>query len=109
MALKHHFSRRNFLKSGALSSVALAGLGSLNACRINTDNKKSEPFPKFKGFGYKSDDEITGLLFSQIGYEPGFPIHVIIRLPKKEMLTEKVSCVLTPTYQESVYKTECKY
>lgn len=109
MALKQNFSRRNFLKSGALSSVALAGFGSLNSCRINTDKDKAEPFPRFKGFDYQSDDGVAGLLFSQIGYEPGLPVRVIIRLPKKEMLTQKVFCVLTPTYQESAHKTECVY
>jgi len=107
--MNNKFSRRNFLKTGAISSVAIAGVGSLASCETKTAKEKTEPFPLFNGENYKSEEGVAGLLFSQVGYEPGLPVRIVVRMPKKELLPETVNCVLTPTYQENEHKTECKY
>jgi hypothetical protein len=106
---KTNFSRRNFLKTGAISSVAVAGVGALASCETTRSKQKPEPFPIFKGENYKPEDGVAGLLFSQVGYELGLPVRVLVRLPKKDLLPETVNCILTPTFQEKEFKTECNY
>lgn len=106
---KNNFSRRNFLKTGAISSVAIAGVASITACENNSAKKKREPYPLFKGDNYSFKDGVTGLLFSQVGYELGMPIRIIVRLPKKNLLLENTNCVLTPSFNENEYKTTCKF
>lgn len=106
---KKQFSRRNFLKTGAISTVAIGGSGSLLSCKTKQAQEKKEPFPVFKGEGYKAEQGVAGLLFSQLGYEPGYPVRIIVRLPKKDLMPETIDCVLNPTYRESEHKTECKY
>ena len=103
-----NFSRRNFLKTGAISSVAL-GTGAITSCQ--TDSKKTikEPYPVFKGNNYTPEDGVAGLLFSQVGYELGLPVKVIVRLPKKDLLNEKANCILNPAYKENEYQTNCIY
>ncbi len=104
-----HFSRRNFLKTGALSSAALAGVSTLASCSTSSGMEKREAFPLFKSPDYSPEDGISGLLFSQLGYETGLPVRVIVRLPKKDLLPETASCLLTPTFQGREHKTECRY
>ncbi|MFW5822279.1 MAG: hypothetical protein ACOCU7_02720 [Tangfeifania sp.] len=106
---KNNFSRRNFLKTGAISSVAMAGTGMLTSCETNSAKVKPETFPLFKGENYSVEDGVAGLLFSQVGYKPGSPVRIIIRLPKKEILPENTNCVLTPAFHEKKYQTDCKY
>lgn len=63
-----HFSRRNFLKIGAISSVAIAGTSVLASCETKVAKEKLELFPLFKGENYSAEDGVAGLLFSQVGY-----------------------------------------
>lgn len=106
---KNNFSRRNFLKTGAISSVAVAGVGALTSCETTRSKQKTEPFPIFKGDNYSPEDGVVGLLFSQVGYELGLPVRVLVRLPKKDLLPENAACILTPAFQEKEYKTKCNY
>jgi len=101
-----NYSRRKFLKTG---SVTLSSLGILSSCEIKSATEKKEPFPLFKGVNYSPEYGVAGLLFSQIGYEPGQPVRVVLRLPKRDLISEKINCVLTPTFQEKEYKTDCNY
>ena len=106
---KNNYSRRKFLKTGAISSVAITGAAALTSCESQASKEKPELFPLFKGENYKPEDGVAGLLFSQVGYESGFPVRVLVRLPKKDLLPEIVNCVLIPIFHEKEYKTECKY
>ncbi len=107
----HNQSRRVFIKSSALAGTLLAG-GAVSSCQ-NTTTKhlavKYEKIPQFSNQNYQFTDGYNGLLFSQIGYEQEMPVKVIIRLPKRELLTEKTSCLLTPTENEQKYQTDFKY
>jgi hypothetical protein len=107
--MSQRFSRRDFVKTGVLSSASLAGAAAIVSCSDNSEKLKPESFPVFKGTGYKSSDGVAGLLFSQVGYEPGLPLQIIIRLPKKELLSDTAECILTPTHRENEYRTTCKY
>ena len=115
MANPNRSSRRNFIKSvSAVSAFSLA-LPSLSRSGPATSPSPSdghgvEPFPVFRGDGYSASDGVAGLLFSQVGYEPGLPIRVIVRLPKRELLKEGATCVLIPSLgRNGNYSTGCAY
>ena len=104
-------SRRDFIKSSALAGTFVAG-STLSSC----DNKKEQPravkfehTPKFTSQNYKINDGYNGLLFSQIGYEQGMPVKVMIRLPQKELLTNEATCYLIPTGNEQKYQARFQY
>jgi len=105
-----HFSRRNFLKTTALSSAVLAGSNILPGCTGNHKHySENEKFVPFKGPGFDPRKGVAGLLFSQVGYEPGLPVRVVVRLPEKELLLEKITCALIPIADEKMHKAECVY
>jgi hypothetical protein len=104
------FSRRDFVKTGILSTVAVTGAGALTSCSANSELKsKQEIITLFQGDNWKPDDGTGGLLFSQVGYEPGLPVRILIRLPKKELLTGKSTCRLIPSGNEEKHETICVY
>jgi hypothetical protein len=109
MELKQNFSRRNFIRTGVLSGVAVAGIGNLSSCNMNAVCEKKKPFPVFNNENFNPKDGVAGLLYSQIGYEPGLPVRILVRLPKKDFLPEKVACVLIPTSEEKQHQTGCIY
>src|SRR5271169_1759533 len=115
MANPNKSSRRNFIKSvSAVSAFSLA-LPSLSrsgpAARPSpSDGHGVGPFPFFRGDGYSASDGVAGLLFSQVGYEPGLPIRVIVRLPEKKLLKEGATCLLIPSPgRNGNYSAECAY
>jgi hypothetical protein len=55
------------------------------------------------------NDGVSGLLFSQIGYELGLPVRVVVRLPKNELLQGKTVCRLIPVSGGKTYETEFRY
>ena len=110
MKRKYPFSRRDFLKSSAIASTAFIGGASLSGCSNQSlSRKKPEVFPIFHGENYKPADGPAGLLFSQVGYEPGYPVRILIRLPEKEHLPDQAKCHLTPTFNENPYEASCEY
>ena len=70
---------------------------------------KAEIFPFFHHPDYKPADGISGLLFSQIGYLPDFPVRIIIRLPEKELLSANATCRLIPGTSGKNRETSLKY
>ncbi|MEE9438622.1 MAG: hypothetical protein V3V14_06440 [Saprospiraceae bacterium] len=52
---------------------------------------------------------VTGLLFSQLGYELGETATVIIRAPKIDFLTSKSKCQLIPLNGQSPHSASCIY
>ncbi len=112
MENKNTFSRRGFLKTTALASTTIAGVTTMMACSNPnvTESKMDEPFPFFHGDGYQPSDGVAGLLFSQIGYEAGFPVRIVVRLPKKKLLTDKGVCKLIPLSASAKNsETPCTY
>ncbi|MDP2891116.1 MAG: hypothetical protein Q8P34_19390 [Bacteroidota bacterium] len=103
-------SRRNFMKSTAVASSALIGASVLSACSEKGSNtRKPGKFPENSLKNYQPSDGVAGLLFSQIGYEPGLPVRVVVRLQKKELLQGKTTCKLIPVSGERTYETEFNY
>jgi len=111
MEKMRHLSRRNFVKSTALGSSAILGVSAFASCSrpFSKGNNKLEVVPLFLGENYHPNDGVAGLLFSQIGYELGFPVRIIIRLPRKENISEAATCKLLPLTNESNYKSSCTY
>lgn len=107
MTNKTSISRRNFMKSTAVVSSGFIGASAFSSCTSNDrQQKKTSVFPVFsipENFGYH------GLLFSQVGYELGLPIRVIVRLPKKDQLPENASCNLVPVDAEKSHEAEFIY
>ncbi len=57
-----------------------------------------------------SADGLSGLLFSQVGYEVGYPVRVVVRLPQKNALPAGAVCELTAAdNQEKTQQTPCTY
>lgn len=110
MPAKPILSRRNFMKSTAVASSALIGASVFSACsETGKTNQRSGKFPQNSILNYQTSDGIAGLLFSQIGYELGLPVRVIVRLPKKELLQGKTTCQLIPVSGGKIYETEFSY
>ncbi|MFN8207549.1 MAG: hypothetical protein U0T82_09105, partial [Bacteroidales bacterium] len=111
MSAKVKVSRRSFFRTAAYSAPVLAGAGVLSSCSSSPHGSNPQPglLPVFKGKGYQPSDGPSGLLFSQIGYELGLPVKVIVRLPKREFLGASATCELLPSGGEKNYKTSCSY
>jgi hypothetical protein len=110
MKSKNELSRRDFIRTGVLSTAAIAGAVSLApSLPSSLLAAQKESWPLFKGTGYKPSDGPAGLLFSQVGYEAGFPVRVIIRLPNKKDLPPKARCVLIPQTGGNQYSSPCSY
>lgn len=110
MNSKKEISRRRFVKTGILSSAAIAGTSSFISCSDKNEVlKKEDAFPVFKGSNYNTTDGVAGLLFSQVGYEQGLPVRIIVRLPKKDNLPDNSVCQLIPSSEENDYTAKCNY
>ena len=87
--MKNSFSRRDFVKTGVLSTVATAGAGALSSYTTNSELKNTlKVLTVFNGKNWSPADGPAGMLFSQVGYEVGLPVRIVIRLPKKELFSE---------------------
>ncbi len=111
MKKKHQLSRRDFFRSSAVATTALIGSASLASCK---NDEKGSPeqrsaYPIYRGKADLSGDHVAGLLFSQIGYEPGYPVRIIIRLPAKEDLSTTAVCRLTPLSGHSSIESTIQY
>ena len=110
MSIKPFLSRRNFMKSTAMVSSTLLGISSLSACsETENNNRKADKFPENTIKNHQLSDGVSGLLFSQIGYEFGLPVRIIVRLPKKALLRGQTTCKLIPSLQEKSYQTDLNY
>lgn len=108
--MEQNFSRRKFFKTSAVGSTAILGIPLMTGCKSQGNNYGHfSELPVFGLEGYKASDGPAGLLFSQIGYELGFPVRVIIRLPKKELLPGDARCVLTNQEGMKEHKADCIY
>ena len=105
-------TRRKFLGSSLKASAIVATGAALDGCSggNKAGDYKSENTPFIRIPGHISTDGVAGLLFSMIGYESGYPVRIVVRLPKKELLDEKSYCRLIPlSGNENEQKSECKY
>jgi len=102
-------SRRSFLKKSAISTAAIVGGSMLGSCNIPEKRAYKKSFPKYYGESFNPDNGVFGLLFSQVGYEKGFPVRIIIRSPRKDMLSDRCKCSLLPTGPEKKYMSKCVY
>lgn len=95
---KTNLNRRGFLKTSALASGLAIGAGLPTSCSENRNTPEMEQFrfPQKSLDNMDPDKELCGLLFSQIGYEPGFPLKIMLRLTNKELVSDKVLCRLNP-------------
>jgi len=110
MKSNEKLSRRTFVKTSAMAAGALTGT-SLGACSTQTSSKCDNEVMHFTlpDKTYDSTKPVAGLLFSQIGYEQGFPVRVIVRLPDNELLQEDAICLLIPANNEKKYEAQCTY
>ncbi|MBI5009872.1 MAG: hypothetical protein HZB98_09565, partial [Bacteroidia bacterium] len=109
--MNNKLSRRRFFSTAGAASAALAGSALITSCiqGSSSTEKMNEKFPLFRGKGYSASDGPAGLLFSMIGYETGYPVRIIIRLPRKELLNEKAICRITSLLTGNTIDTSCSY
>ena len=104
-------SRRSFLKSSALVSGGLLG-SSLYACNTSSpiQNKEEGVIHFSLPSNLESTNlKVSGLLFSQIGYNLGQTARVVIRMPEKGFLPEDAVCKLIPNNKEKSYQSKVNY
>lgn len=111
MSRPNLLSRRNFMKSTALASSALLGASALPGCTGKVSAAEpNETFPVNLLKNYQPADGVCGLLFSQVGYEPGMPVRIVLRLPKKELMNEKSICrLLSPAHNNNSSQADFSY
>jgi len=98
------------MKSSAIASSAFLGVAAFSACTEEVGNKRnSDKFPLNSLKNYQPSDGVAGLLFSQIGYELGLPVRMVVRLPKKELFQGKSTCKLIPVSGVKTYETEFNF
>ncbi|MBK9390116.1 MAG: hypothetical protein IPN68_07965 [Bacteroidetes bacterium] len=109
--MTNKLSRRRFFTTAGAASAALAGSTVLTSCikGSSSNEKPDEKFPVFLGKGYTPPDGPAGLLFSMIGYETEYPLRIIVRLPRKELLNEKAICRITSLLTGTVLDSPCSY
>ena len=90
-------SRRKFLKA----SVALPALGAIRP----GINRATDPV--FTPLG--DEEGPSGLLFSQVGYTPDYPVRVILRAPARNNVGGGSSCQLWPKNKERRYREPFVY
>lgn len=110
MHKNHSLSRRTFFKSATFASGAVLGSSCFYNCSTDyTNNKSSENLQQYKSKQFQTKEGITGLLFSQIGYELGYPVRIIVRLPQKELFEGSMICKLNPVAQGKKLQTKLSY
>jgi hypothetical protein len=109
MEKKEGVSRRSFFKTSAMTTAAVIGGNMLISCDKPGKGTYKKSFPKYYGKNFNPDDGVVGLLFSQVGYEKGFPVRIIVRLPRKDMLPGRCDCALLPAGTEKKYRSNCVY
>ncbi len=109
MSNKSFISRRDFMKSTAVVSSGIIGVTAFSACAETVStNPRLSAFPEFSSESF-SVKGIKGLLFSQVGYELGWPVRVLVRLPDKELIPRNTLCKLIPTNKEKSHETSFVY
>ncbi len=109
--MNNSLTRRHFVKTTALATGTLVGGAAMVSCHGKpTGNRQPcETFSPFQGGNYRPADGVAGLLFSQIGYETGFPVRIVVRLPKKDLLPDDAICRLLPVSSGPEHQTTCNY
>ncbi len=103
------FTRRGFFKTSALASTVVLGSAAVGSCASPVETPEREEFPVFHHPSFREGQGTAGLLFSQIGYEAGHPVRIIVRLPMPGLLSEEAECRLTSAGKDTVHKTPCRY
>ena len=110
MTSKTSVSRRNFMKSTAVVSSAIIGATAFSAfTEKGKPDTNTGKFPVNALPDFNPTDGASGLLFSQIGYELGFPVRIIVRLPKKELLQGITRCKLNPVSEGKSYEADFNF
>ncbi len=103
-------SRRTFFKSATFVSGAVLGSPLLTACsEFNAKSRVKDRSSGFKNKQFQQAGGAAGILFSQIGYELGYPVRIIARLPKKDLFQGKTICKLNSVSDKKNYQTEFNY
>jgi hypothetical protein len=107
--VKNNISRRSFIRTGVLSSAAISGAGVLSCVTGSGAKQAQRPVTIFQGKNWIPQEGPAGMLFSQVGYEIGFPVRILVRLPKKDLLPDNAICRLIQDGQEKFHETNCVY
>lgn len=102
------FSRRIFLRNTVIGSAALAGSATLPACS-SPEIKQQAKFPVFNLKGFDPKSGVAGVLYSQLSYEPGFPVRIIVRVPEEEQFYQDAECILLQEGEGKKYQTGFSY
>ena len=97
------------MKTTAVSLSALMAAPAIGGCSARKREKTRKPEFAYLGETSALKNGVTGLLYSQIGYEPGWPIRLLIRMPDKKLLREDTVARLSSVERKEKYASSFKY
>lgn len=106
MSKKQGLSRRKFIHS---SSLSIVGLSTIEHKTPFIPVHSSLELTQVDDTFFIPKDGDVGLLYSQIGYEPGYPLRIVFRAPKPDLLPKNLSSVLESVNSDQKYRTLCNY
>jgi len=109
MTKESQSSRRKFLKSSTLISGGAIASTFYSCVETQVNCKTAAVHFLLPNNLESNNSKVTGLLFSQIGYNLGETARVIIRMPEKDLLPFETNCSLIPSQNEKRYEATCKY
>jgi hypothetical protein len=110
MSPEPRFTRRRFVRSAALTAPVVAGTFALSSCRPASGSCwRPDAFPEIAPGLIDAGAGSTGLLFSQVGYESGHPVRVVVRLPAGRRLPDGAVCRMVPENTGGMYEAPCDF
>ena len=95
-------SRRRFIKDSASLLAASIAIPALAGCGNNSVPVCSTVTNSFLGNTSMLNGGVAGLLYSQIGYEPGHPVRLVVRMSEK-LAGDKLSGVFLLLKEKPVF------
>jgi len=102
-------SRRGFLKTTAVSLSAMMAAPVFGGCRSEIRGGHFEREFAYLGETERLQNGVTGLLYSQIGYEPGWPVRLVVRMPEKLLFEDDAVATLLSVNRKTIVRSGFKY
>ena len=101
-------SRRNFFKSAAALTSLLMAPSLWSSSKGNLRNSKEQTFTISSNLS-ANNKNITGLLYSQVGYNLGDVPRIVVRVPEKNLVPADAVCKLISEEANTAHSAKLEY